>query len=71
MSEGRIMVGYGSDRREGSTKKGLYGKRSGGKRRENGGFGEPTVDFTRISQEKWDSIFDSPSPFWEKHQDQT
>jgi hypothetical protein len=38
--------------------KGRYGGRSNGKRVHNGGFsGNPTVDYSNISQETWDSIF--------------
>lgn len=53
-----IQVGYGSDRRGGSSKKNLYAGRSSGKRLSNGGFnGCPVVDFTKIDQNKWDEAF--------------
>ena len=54
----KIQVGYGSDWRRDSTAKNLYGKKRSGKVKQNGGFGgEPTVTYTRIPQDVWDSIF--------------
>lgn len=63
----KIQVGYGSDRR-GSKAKGIYGKKRSGKILHNGGFsGEPTVDFTKISDERWASIFGNKSlPKWKQ-----
>jgi hypothetical protein len=53
----KIQVGYGSDRREGSTKKGLYGSQRSGKLNHDGGFNrQPTVDYTSISDERWNAL---------------
>jgi len=63
----KIMVGYGTGKH--STKKGLYGKKTGGKFSNNGGFnGEPTVTFENISDERWDEMFpDGYKPHWLKN----
>lgn len=68
MAKTKLQVGYGSDRREGSTKKGLYGGKRTGKNNINGGFNNGiVVDFTRISEDKWNSIFGTENlPKWKR-----
>ena len=63
----RVQIGYGSDTR-GSKKKGMYGKVSSGKYKANGGFsGEPTVDFTNVSNDRWAEIFGTENlPKWKR-----
>ena len=57
MSKTKVQVGYGTGGR-GSNGKARYGKRRSGKVVYNGGFSnQPTVDFTSITQERWDEIF--------------
>lgn len=53
----KITVGPYTGGRRDSTRKGLYGKQRSGKMRNNGGFsGEPTVGYTKISEERWNAI---------------
>lgn len=53
----KIQVGYGTGRR-GSSRRDLYGTRQSGKVMLNGGFNNaPTVDYTSISEERWNNIF--------------
>lgn len=63
----KIQVGYGSDRRSRGTRK-VYGGRTNGKKLMNGGFGgQPTVDYSRISDERWAEIFGKQSlPKWKQ-----
>lgn len=63
----KLQVGYGTGM-QGSTKKGLYGGRSGGRVMYNGGFGNCIrVDFTNINEDKWDKAFpNSYKPSWAK-----
>lgn len=67
MSKTKIQSGYGGLQPKRLPKK-CYGKRSSGKKVMNGGFNfEPTVDYTKVDQEKWDKIFDKGfKPYWEK-----
>lgn len=62
----KIQVGYGSDGRKDSTKKGLYGGKRSGRVKMNGGFNYGiVVDFTKIDDEKWKAAFpNSYVPYW-------
>ena len=64
----KIQVGYGSDGRKDSTKKGLYGGKRSGRVKMNGGMNyEPTVSFVNIPQDKWDAAFPNGfKPRWDK-----
>lgn len=63
----KIQVGYGTGQRP-RLPKNCYGTRSSGKKIINGGFnGAPTVDFTRVSDERWAEIFGAKSlPKWKQ-----
>jgi hypothetical protein len=67
MGATKIQVGYGSDTRQ-KNRKNSYGKRSSGKLVRNGGFsGEPVVDFSTVSDDRWAEIFGVDSmPKWKR-----
>ena len=53
---GKIQVGY-CDGGRGNNKKGAYGGANNGKLKHNGGFNrQPTVDYTRVTEERWKEI---------------